>query len=174
MRTSILLSIALFASFAAMPQQTPADVPDSLKPPATEHMILQAHATGAQVYTCTASADGKFAWTLKGPDAELRDASGKVIIEHSAGPTWQHNDGSKITGKVVAKQNSPDAGSVPWLLLAADNSRSGEGVLSKVTSIQRIHTEGGQPPATGCDESSKGAEKRSNYSADYVFYAPAH
>jgi hypothetical protein len=173
MRSLTALSIALLTVCAGA-QQPPTDIPDSLKPPAGTRMVLEAHATGAQVYTCAAAADGKFAWTLKGPDAELRDANGKMIIKHSAGPTWQHTDGSLVTGKVAAKESAPKANSVPWLLLAADNSQSAAGVLSKVTHIQRIHTDGGQPPATGCDEAHKADETRSTYSADYVFYSPAH
>lgn len=170
----VLASLALGCfTTLAMPQSN-ADIPTTLKPPATERPILQAHATGAQVYTCAAGIDGKFAWTLKGPKAELRDANGKMIITHSAGPKWQHNDGSVVTGKVLSKENSPDANSVPWLLLAADNSQSSAGVLSKVSFIQRVHSEGGQPPASGCDEAHKGDETKSSYTADYIFYAPAH
>ena len=35
----------------------------------------------------------------------------------------------------------------PWLLLTATN-HSGTGMLAGVSTIQRIHTKGGQPPAT--------------------------
>jgi len=75
---------------------------------------------------------------------------------------------------VIAKQDAPKPEAIPWLLLAAA-SRSGEGILSRVTSIQRIHTEGGLPPnANTCDASANGKESRSAYSADYYFYAPEH
>jgi len=133
--------------------------------------VLEAHATGVQIYTCTKNADGKFAWALKGPEAELRDNSGRVVIIHSAGPTWQDKDGSRITGKVVAKSNAPAPDSVAWLLLAADHSESGKGVLSDVTHVQRIHTDGGQPQGE-CSEANAGNENRSHYTADYLFYAP--
>ncbi len=172
----MFLRIALFASLsscAVLAQSASTDIPASLKPPATEHVILQAHATGVQIYTCNADAAGRYAWTLKGPQADLRDADGHMIISHSAGPKWQHKDGSMVTGKMVAKENAPTANSVPWLLLAADNSHSAEGVLSKVTFVQRVHTDGGQPPATGCDAAHKGDETKADYTADYVFYAPA-
>ncbi len=170
-RTTLVTSLLSLAGFA---QSAPTDVPASLKPPAGQQMVLQAHAMGVQIYTCNADASGKFAWTLKAPQAELRDADGHMIITHSAGPKWQHKDGSLITGSVVKKENAPDGTSIPWLLVAADNSHSAEGVLSKVEFVQRIHTEGGQPPASGCDASSKGDEVKSKYSADYVFYAPSH
>jgi len=51
---------------------------------------------------------------------------------------------------------------------------SGSGDFAKVMTIQRIHTKGGQSPATGCDDSHRGAEVKSPYSADYYFYAPSH
>jgi hypothetical protein len=147
------------------------DVPDSIQAPSGEEVVLFAHATGAQIYTCAAAADGKFSWTLKGPQAELHDRKDKVIGEHTAGPTWKLKDGSEVTGKAAAKVDSLDADSVPWLLLNVV-SHSGNGALSKVTTIQRVHTHGGQPPAEGCDDAHKGAETKSNYSADYYFYAP--
>jgi hypothetical protein len=62
------------------------EVPESLKPPAGEEVVLQAHAKCVRVYVCQAGADQKFAWVLKGPEAELADA-GKTIVHHSAGPT---------------------------------------------------------------------------------------
>ncbi|PYU45001.1 MAG: hypothetical protein DMG54_07485, partial [Acidobacteria bacterium] len=62
----------------------------------------------------------------------------------------------------------------PWLLLTAA-SHTGEGILSRVTSIQRMHTGGGLPPnANTCAASRNGKESRSAYSADYYFYASKH
>jgi Protein of unknown function (DUF3455) len=150
------------------------EVPESLKAPAGEKMILLAHATGVQIYVCQAGADQKFAWVLKAPEADLTDATGKKIVHHFAGPTWKHVDGSEVTGKVIAKQDAPKPEAIPWLLLAAAR-HSGEGILTRVTSIQRIHTEGGlAPSANTCDASANGKESRSAYSADYYFYAPEH
>lgn len=149
------------------------DVPDSLRAPAGEDVILSAHATGAQIYVCQADTEQKSAWVLKAPEAELTDENGKKIVHHSAGPTWKHVDGSEVTGKVVAKQDAPKPVAIPWLLLSAA-SHTGEGVLARVTTIQRIHTEGGLPPtASDCSVSANGKESRSAYSADYYFYAPA-
>jgi len=150
------------------------EVPESLKAPAGEQVILSARAIGVQIYVCQAGADQKLGWVLKAPEADLADATGKNIIHHSAGPTWKHVDGSEVKGKVVAKQDAPKSDAIPWLLLAAA-SHSGEGILSRVTSIQRIHTEGGvAPSANTCDASASGKESRSAYAADYYFYAPEH
>jgi hypothetical protein len=148
------------------------DVPDAIQAPAGEEVVLYTHATGSQIYTCQAAADGKFGWTLKAPDAELHDRKDKVIGGHSAGPSWKLKDGSEVTGKAAAKVEALDSSSIPWLLVNVV-SHSGKGLLSDVTTIQRVHTHGGQPPAEGCDEAHKGAETKSSYSADYFFYAPA-
>jgi hypothetical protein len=149
------------------------EVPENLRAQAGEEVILKAEATGVQIYVCQAGADKNFAWVLKAPEAELADAAGKKIAHHFAGPTWKHIDGSEVTGKVIAKQDAPKPDAIPWLLLAAA-SHTGEGIFSRVTSIQRIHTQGGLPPkANTCDASANGKESRSPYSADYYFYAPA-
>jgi hypothetical protein len=171
-----LLGLAVMAAlFAAQKPTIPRpDVPEVLKAPAGEEVILMAHATGTQIYACQLGADQKYTWVLEAPEADLTDTSGKKIIHHFAGPTWKHADGSEVVGKVAAKQDSPKPNAIPWLLLTA-TTHTGDGVLSRVTSIQRIHTEGGVAPnANTCDASANGKESRSPYSADYYFYAPAH
>jgi hypothetical protein len=167
---AVLLGCALRASgqTAAAP-----DVPEKIKAPAGEQVVLVAHASGAQIYVCQAGADGKFAWTLKAPDAELRDSSGAVIGSHFAGPTWKDKDGSEVTGKAAARVDAPDGKSIPWLLVTV-TGHSGEGVLSGVSSIQRVNTKGGAAPAADtCDTAKQGAESKSSYTADYYFFAPA-
>jgi len=163
----------LLAAQNHQPQERP-EVPENLKAPADEQVVLAAHATGVQIYVCQAGAEQKFGWVLKAPEAELADSTGKQVVHHSAGPTWKHVDGSEVKGKVLAKQDAPKGDAIPWLLLAAA-SHTGEGILSRVTSIQRIHTEGGLAPAANtCDGSASGKESRSAYAADYYFYAPGH
>ncbi len=148
------------------------DVPDAIALPAGLEPVLFVHAKGSQVYTCQAGADGKFAWTLKGPDAELKDRNDKVVGQHSAGPTWELKDGSKVTGKAAAHVDSLDSDSIPWLLVNV-TTNSGKGQLANVTTIQRVHTHGGKPGSDPCDESHKDAETKSAYTADYYFFAPA-
>jgi Protein of unknown function (DUF3455) len=147
------------------------DVPDAIQAPAGEEVVLLAHATGSQIYTCQAAADGKFNWTLKAPEAELHDRNDKVIGQHSAGPSWKLKDGSEVTGKAAARVDSLDGQSIPWLLVKVV-SHSGSGQLTSVTTIQRVHTHGGQAPADGCDAAHHDAETKSAYTADYYFYAP--
>lgn len=164
------IALFLFSSYAQTISRP--EVPDVIKAPAGEVVILIAQASGTQIYTCQAGADGKFAWTLKEPQAELHDSRGAVIGRHYSGPTWKLNDGSEVTGKMLARADSPDADSIPWLLVNVA-SHAGNGTLSKVTTIQRIHTHAGKPPADGCDSSHRDAETKSSYTADYYFYAPA-
>jgi len=130
-----------------------------------------ARATGFQIYACRPDADGKPAWTLKAPEAELFDEQGKLIGKHFGGPTWQLNDGSLITGKMAAKVDAPGLRAIPWLL-AAVTGNSGSGKLSGVTSIQRVNTVAGlAPTAAECTAQSGEVEFKSSYSADYYFYA---
>lgn len=149
--------------------QTPT-VPDAIKAPAGEKLVLIARATGFQIYVCRKDESGKPTWTLKAPEAELFDQQNNAIGTHFGGPTWKHNDGSQITGKMAAKADPPSAGTIPWLLVAVTGS-TGSGVLSEVTTIQRINTVGGMPPGSGCNEGSLETEFRSRYTADYYFYA---
>lgn len=167
-------TLVTFAVLAHAQAPTAPEVPEAIKAPAGEKVVLRAHASGAQIYVCGPAADGKSQWTLKAPDAELRDDQGALIGHHSAGPSWRHNDGSEVTGKAIARSESPDASSIPWLLVSA-TGHAGSGVFARVTSIQRVQTLGGQPPpAATCDPArQKGKEARVPYRADYYFYAPA-
>jgi hypothetical protein len=155
---------SLLPSFA-----TAQEAPQSLQPPANEHVLRQVHAKGNQIYSC--HVDGaQSTWTLKAPEAQLSDKDGKSFGKHFAGPSWKANDGSQVTGKAIVNVPSPDPNSIPWLLVAVV-SRSGVGVLAGVTSIQRLNTRGGKAPASGCDAAHVGRERRVRYSADYVFFA---
>ncbi len=166
------LGSTLGSAQAAPANEPPPDVPDAIQAPAGLEVVVYAHATGSQIYTCQGAVDGKFSWVLKGPDAELHDRKDKVIGQHSAGPTWKLKDGSEVTGKAVAHVDSLDPDSIPWLLVNVV-SHAGSGQLSNVTTIQRVRTHGGQPPTTGCDAAHVNTETKSAYNADYYFYAPA-
>ncbi len=99
---------ALFAaaipvlSFTVAAQQ----VPQQPQPPANEQLLLQVHAKGDQVYICKSEA-AQFTWTLKAPDAQLFDKDGKSFGKHFAGPSWEADDGSRVTGKAVFISRPP-------------------------------------------------------------------
>jgi hypothetical protein len=155
---------AIFSSSAVAQQ-----IPPQLQPPANEQLLLKVHAKGDQVYSC--ENDGtQFGWTLKAPDAQLFDKDGKPFGKHFAGPSWEAKDGSRVVGKAVANAPSPDADSIPWLLVKVA-SHEGTGALSTATFIQRLNTKGGKAPASGCDAARADQEIRVPYSADYLFYA---
>jgi hypothetical protein len=131
----------------------------SIDVPPHSRLLLAAVGSGDQVYGCI---DGT--WVLNAPDAKLLNQEGSVIGRHFAGPTWQLNDGSWVTGKAVAKQVAPDATAVPWLLL---ESVGGAGRLGAVRFIQRTETHGGNAPDGHC---SQNAMRRVPYTATYSFY----
>jgi len=162
------------AQTAGRSHSTPLVVPASIGAPEGAKVAARFHAVGAQVYVCGAvtpspGAPPTYAWTLKSPDATLQDESGAAVGMHGAGPSWTSKDGSSVTGEKVAQANAPDAEAIPWLLVRT-TATSGQGVFSKVTYIQRVHTKGGKAPAAGCDAGTVGTEYRADYSADYYFY----
>src|ERR1700676_1752294 len=162
-----LLGVAsVILSFLVSGQEVPAQI----QAPANEELLLEVHAKGDQVYACQEGVT-QFAWTLKAPDAQLFDKDGKPFGKHFAGPSWEASDGSRVRGKAVANAPSPDANSIPWLLVNIV-SHDGTGVLSRATTTQRLNTSGGKAPASSCDASHAGQEIRAPYSADYLFYAP--
>jgi hypothetical protein len=166
LRTLALGAVAGILAGASWAQQ----VPEVLRAPAEEHLVLQVHGKGDQIYSC--KVDGaQAAWTLKAPDAQLFDKDGEAFGKHFAGPSWEASDGSRVVGKAAANAPSPDADAIPWLLVKVV-SHEGQGVLTPVTSIQRINTKGGKGPASGCDAGHAGQEVRVAYSADYLFFAP--
>jgi hypothetical protein len=154
----LLLSGSLMSKTAA---ETP--LPGAIAAPG-ETVVLSLHAEGAQVYECKAGADGKLGWAFREPIATLL-ADGKTVGRHYAGPSWEHSDGSAVVGKVAASAPGAAANDIAWLKLDVVSSR-GSGVLTGVTTVQRIHTQGGK--FEGACETA-GAFKSIPYSADYVF-----
>jgi hypothetical protein len=151
-------SLSASAAFAQAPQ-IPAAV---AVPGATTVATFQG--VGAQIYECKAGSDGKLAWVFREPIAALID-SGKTVGRHYAGPSWEDIDGSIVTAK--ASGNAPGATSndIPWLKLDV-LTHKGHGLFSKVTTVQRLNTQGGALTG-GCDKA--GDFKSVAYSATYVF-----
>lgn len=146
-------------------------IPENLRAACGEQLLVQLHAEGVQIYVCESASDGQKAWALKMPEAILLDEQGNEKGRHFAGPTWQHNDGSRISGRVVARTESPALDAIPWLLLTVAD-RSGAGAFEKVSTVQRLNTRGGKAPGTVDDGARVGDELRISYSADYFFYNP--
>jgi hypothetical protein len=138
-------------------------LPDAIAAPG-ETIALAVHAEGAQIYDCKAGADGKLAWAFREPIATLL-ADGKTVGRHYAGPNWEHSDGSAVTGKDAGSALGATPNDIPWLKLEVV-SRRGSGILTGVTTVQRINTSGGKFQGP-CDKA--GAYRSVPYSADYVF-----
>jgi hypothetical protein len=77
---------------------------------------------------------------------------------------------AKLRERSQPKQ-TPEPHAIPWLLVTV-TQRRGNGALSWVSTVQRVHTEGGAAPVTGCSDSELGIEMKVPYAADYYFYAP--
>lgn len=151
---------------------SPPQVPENMRVPPGQEVVLKALGKGVQIYACKESAtDGRFEWILSKPEANLIDENGARVGRHFAGPTWEAADGSRVTGQVQQRANAPRPNAVPWLLLKA-TSNQGTGTFAHVTYIQRVDTNGGQAPSDPCDRSQSGVEKQVSYQAGYYFYTP--
>jgi hypothetical protein len=160
-KNTTLAFLLLSATPLAARAETP--LPDAIAAPG-EAVVLSVHAEGAQVYECKAGPEGKLAWAFREPVATLM-ADGKTVGRHYAGPNWEHVDGSAVVGKVSGNAPGAAASDIPWLKLEVISKR-GSGVLTSVTTVQRINTAGGKLDGA-CDKA--GATKSAPYSADYVF-----
>jgi hypothetical protein len=130
-----------------------------------ETVAFIAPAKGVQIYECRNSE-----WAFVAPAADLFDRNGKKIGRHFAGPQWEAEDGSRVTGTgVKARAEAPVAGAIPWLLLSAQ-SIGAKGVFSEVSSVRRVHTTGGVAPRAHCSAAEAGQLVRVPYTADYYFF----
>lgn len=147
-----------------------AALPEPVRVPAGQKMTMVATGVGQITYECREKKDmaGAHEWAFVGPVATLFGADRKPVGKYYAGPTWEANDGSKVTGKQLAV--APAApGSIPLQLVKAEPA-SGAGAMNGVSYIQRVNTKGGVAPAAACDATSKGRREQVAYEADYVFY----
>ena len=163
-------ALGLAVCMAAVGCATAPTVPAPLQVPRGQELLLQLHATGAQIYQCQAQRDAsQFEWVFKFPEATLFTKRGRNFGKHYAGPTWEANDGSRVIGDMLASQQSPTAHAIPWLLLRA-KATLGRGAFSNVKYIQRLNTVLGSAPAVLCRQDQSGQQLRASYSADYFFF----
>lgn len=166
--TLLVLILVPMAGYGA-PVTPPVTVMDSAIM-TSEHFQFAFDATGVQIYRCEAtSTAGGFEWHFIAPDAILFDRQNQVAGKHYAGPTWEATDGSHIVAKVKARAPALEASAIPWLLLETVTSK-GPGLLSGITSVQRINTVGGTAPTEVCQATLMGTERRVPYRATYYFY----
>ncbi|KAJ3315821.1 hypothetical protein HDV04_000028 [Boothiomyces sp. JEL0838] len=150
------------------------DLPQQIRPPSGSKLISKTFGVGTQNYKCSA---GK--WTLESVNAnqyrnphdiEHVDISYFFLPQPDSNggqPSWMYlDDFSVFTGKPIVKV-TVDQNSIPWVVLAR-TSGSNQGLLSKATTLLRVHTKGGNPPNTPCSE---GQFIRVRYSAEYWFFS---
>jgi Protein of unknown function (DUF3455) len=160
-KTATLALLLLSGSLVSAPAAE--TLPAAIAAPG-EAVVLSLHAEGAQVYECKAGADGKLAWAFREPIATLME-DGKTVGRHYAGPNWEYIDGSAVVGKMTGSAPGATASDIAWLKLDVA-SRRGSGVLTPVTTVQRINTVGGKLDGA-CDKA--GTWRSMPYSAEYVF-----
>ena len=172
MRVVFALSpVLVLAACASTP--TPPQAPANLQPPAGQTFVMEALASGVQIYDCVTASGAPPAWTLHAPRADLLDPSGATVGSHFGGidrglppgPYWEAKDGSRVHG--ANPVSVPNPGSIPLLRLEAADT-SGTGVFSKVAFIQRLDTTGGAAPAGTC---ALGKQIEVPYTANYYFYS---
>ena len=163
LRIATLLAPLLLGAATLVPSASAEGLPAAIDAPGLTE-VLKAHAEGAQVYECKADSAGKLAWAFREPIATLF-ADGKTVGRHYAGPNWEDSDGSAVVGKAAGSAPGATAMDIPWLKLEVTSHR-GSGILTDVTTVQRINTKGGVL-AGACDKA--GDYQSAPYSADYVF-----
>jgi Protein of unknown function (DUF3455) len=137
-----------------------------IKMPSDREPALQLSAHGVQVFRCE-KRDSGFVWVFRQPDAQLLDASGKVVGRHGASFSFEHSDGSRLTATIVAYDEAPNAADLRWVLMTTRSF--GKGSFEGITHVQRIKTRGGMPPEK-CDAAQSNQLLRVDFSADFVFY----
>ena len=160
-------------------------VPAGIEVSADNKAFLVGHAYGTQNYICLPSG-ASFAWSLFTPEATLFNDDNDQIITHYFSPnpetniiraTWQYRDTSTVWAAAIlasSDANFVKLGAIPWVKLqvekAVDGPNGGD-KLSETTFIQRLNTDGGSAPSTGCAQASDiGKKAFVPYTADYFFY----
>lgn len=182
------MTIAL-AQAAQAQTVTPPPVPDNLQVPAPNRAVLLGRGVGTQNYECQpVDSLGRVGWVLFTPQATLFSDSQEQLTTHFFSPNpaegnivrvaWQDSrDSSTVWARLVASSLDPNfvkEGAIPWLLLQVVGAQAGPtgGVtLPGTRFIQRLNTEGGAAPSTGCDVPKDiGAKAFIPYKADYFFF----
>lgn len=172
--TMAVLAAAVLGACASNPPATQSFVapaaPAALAPADGERAAFAWHAIGSQIYECKPSDKGGFNWVFVAPEADLYNLKDEKVGTHGAGPFWAAQDGSQTVGTVKAKAIGAHANDIPLLLLST-KSNGTAGKMARVSSVQRLNTEGGAAPAKGCvDAADAGKRAKEGYTADYVFF----
>ena len=165
-----LAAVLLAAALPAAAVSEPSGLDARLRAPATETPAFMLAGDGVYIYQCRASFvdPNVFEWAFVGPDATLYDGSASVARHATVGLYESLRDTSSTSGVVRGSQPAGGA-NLPWVIMRAQ-PLSEAGMFAGVTSIQRVNTVGGAPPAAGCNADNAGEEARVAYQAEYYFY----
>ena len=133
----------------------------------------------ATLFTSIFGVDFQIITHFLSPDTNPNDAAPKPLPAGNA--TWQSSlDTSKVwaqaSDSILAGSgvSCPNAGSIACLLLTSIGSAEGPAggkSLTQVSLIERLNTNGGSAPATGCSVTGDvGKQALVPYTADYYFF----
>jgi uncharacterized protein (TIGR03118 family) len=165
----LVLCAAATSSARADNDHRAPDLPPScekLAPSEDNQVVSHVFAVGVQIYRWDGSV-----WGFVAPEATLyadpnHHAQVGTHFGTPTGPAWESTSGSKVVAQRV-DSCTPDVTAIPWVLLRT-LSRTGPGIFSDVSYVQRVNTVGGLAPAT--PGASVGEESRVPYTAEYIFY----
>jgi hypothetical protein len=168
MRTIHFVGALCMAGCASSPPPAtiiPADVPVI----AGEQFAFAWAATGTQSFECVAkkAKPDEFEWDYVAPAAQLRDAQARPTGTYGTGPTWTAQDGSALIGKIRERRTTESG---PPVLIFDVKAKEAAGVLAAVSSVARMHMQGGAAPSAGCKQSELGQRASAPYTASYYFY----
>ncbi|MBS1754116.1 MAG: DUF3455 domain-containing protein [Ferruginibacter sp.] len=124
------------------------ELPDN--PPSGNARVATYYAKGVQKYKAQLKAGGGYEWVLVAPHADLFNSNNQKVGFHGAGPVWTITSADSIFAQhfAPARTATPDANSIPWLLLMPKTGKTPTGIFADVDYIQRIATTGGKAPVT--------------------------
>ncbi|MES2943525.1 MAG: DUF3455 domain-containing protein [Pseudomonadota bacterium] len=176
MVTGTAVLMAACSTVKAPPKEYSQDMlPEMIRVPAGNQVVLETTAVGVLNYECQANVPtaGNIGWTLVSPKADLLDRTGKNVASYSGPPaTWTHVDGSSVTGSQIAIAPVIGANNLP-MQLSKGTAGKGEGSMMNVTYIQRVKTKGGTEFTKPCTQADIGEKVTLPYQADYIFWKAA-
>jgi len=137
----------------------------ALQKPAGSSEFLRLQGEGVQIFRCETQG-GSQRWVYRLPEAQLRDAEGRVLVRHGAGLSFEHVDSSRLVGEVQDHVPAPREDALPWVLLRVHSY--GKGALAGAGYVLRTNTVGGMPPPA-CEAAQLNQVLRVPFSAEFSF-----
>jgi hypothetical protein len=171
MRSGAFLLLLLCGCTLLPESMQPPAGPNAVAVPAGHERVMTLDAVGTLNYECRARAGmaGAYMWTINAQDAVLRHWSGWSVGRLYEGPTWAYRDGSRLGGRLLGAV-SAGPGKLPdqlWQAIPAGD----DGAFSRITYIRRSNATAASLPPTPCTAARVGQGLKTEYAAEYSFYA---